>query len=297
MHNPKTRLLVIIFLQLILAGEVFSQKTYYGDEPLSWADTKPITLPSSIGKYQSADLVILNDQVEFYFYGSNNEKVFRSITFKINTETGLQILSTYRLPESFDRGFDLHMNKQGRAARIKVPLTNEYTVKKLGARKFAHNRWSDVPFKLKYERTRWVRSGGDFAGEFADEDYPLFQFENLAIGDVVQLYYEATFNSNYGNNLFYFNSVYPKLECEYTFNYRVRRGFEGTAFILPVNIHDTLRSRNILPGPDYSILTDKIRFMDLKGINYVSNSFAGKKIALCVCRFSFLQNTDRLFSH
>lgn len=278
---------ILMFAFVFFLKPVFSQRTYYGDEPLNWSDRKPLKLPLTLQNYAGSDLVIINDQVEFYFYGSNNEKVMRYLTFKINTEKGLEQFNEYRFPESFDPAFDNHLTKQGRGTRIKVPLTMEYTIKRLGARKFSQNKWSDVPFKLRYEKTRWMRASGDDAGEFADEDYPVFQFQNIGVGDVVELFYEATFNSNYGNNLFYFNARYPKLQCEYTFNYKMDRRFEATSFILPVNIKDTCISKNIEIGKDYSIVTRKIRIDSLTGINYVANCFPGKKLPYVYADFRF----------
>jgi hypothetical protein len=226
-----------------------------------------------VEQYNNYDLVIINDETNFSFYSSNDEKIIRNITFKINSEKGLEQLSRYTLPESFDQAYDAHYHKQGRAARIKSPFIYEYTLLKYGARKLANKKWVDVVFDLRYEKIRWVRGAGASAGEFLDEDLSVFNLQDLAVGDVVQIVYEAAFNSNYGNNLFYFHSVYPKIECTYTFKYRVTQQLESMAYILPLKIHDSCITRQKERLEDYALITDKIKLKSLSAINYPANSF------------------------
>lgn len=270
--NFKTSL-SFTFIFLIL--NLFSQKTYYGDVPVSWEKYPAVISSPELEKYGESDLVIINDETEFSFYSSDNERITRNITFKINSEKGLEGLKNYTLPESFDPAYDGNYYKQGRLAKIKTPFIKEYTIRKFSARKYSSKKWKDVPFNIKYEKIRWIKSSGDLAGEFANEELNVFQMQELAVGDIVQVVYEASFNSNYGNNLFYFNSHYPKLQAEYTFIYKVLKRFSGYAFVLPTNVADTSIERNSEPSKDYDIVTDKIKLYNLKGINYPGNSYEG----------------------
>jgi hypothetical protein len=103
---------------------VFSQKTYFGDSPVKWENNLPVELLPNSDDHPGADLVILSDQTQFYFYAANNEKIVRSLIFKINTEKGLEGLMSFKLPESFDEAYDANSFKQGRKARIKTTFSS-----------------------------------------------------------------------------------------------------------------------------------------------------------------------------
>jgi hypothetical protein len=279
-------ILAICCINLLCFFRSSAQTTYYGEEPVKWATARPIKLPADYSKYENEDIVILNDIIEFHFYSQKNEKVVRNVILKINTAKGLMMMSSFKLPESFDPAFDSHF-KQGRKSRIKTPYINEFSIKSFAARKFSEIKWAEVPFKLTYEKLRWVRPRGDFAGEFVDGELKVFNFQRLEVGDIVELYYETTFEANYGSNLFYFNSSYPKLYCEYSFIYKVDQRFSDHAFILPVNIPDSLVNKKITQVGDNAMLTYKIKQFDLKGINFPSNSFQGRKLPYVFSDFSF----------
>lgn len=255
-----------------------AQKTFYGETPIAWENyraEKPAVLKE---QEELSDLLILSDQAEFCFYAQNNEKLTRNLIVKINTQKGLDIVKTHRLPESFDPAFDAHYFKQGRMARVKTPFITEFTLKKYGARKIYGGKWKELVFDLKYEEVKWMKTAGDFAGEFVKEDIKAFHLRDLQIGDVVQIAYEADFNASYGNNLFYLTSAYPKLSCEYTFTYKVGARFSGYGFVLPVNIPDSCVKRTGERFKDYEIISDKITLTNLGGINYPSNSFEGNRL-------------------
>jgi len=275
-----------VLILVLVAGNVSGQKTFFGEAPVSWEEYPAPSIPEDLSKYEVPGLVIINDQTEFYFYGARNEKLVRNITYKINTAKGLETSGTLKLPESFDQAYDAGF-KQGRYARIKAPFIREYAVTKFSARKFSRNRWTVIPFELKYEKIRWIKSSGDFAGEFMNEDLSVFRMQGLEAGDIVQVVYEATFNSDYGNNLFYFNSAYPKLNCEYTFIYRVDKRMGSYNFILPMRMSDTCIKKTSNPGKDYAVYTCKIGLKNLKGINYAGNSFQGNTLPHVFADFRF----------
>ena len=263
-----------------------AQKTFFGEIPVKWEEYETPAIPKDLDKYEASDLVIISDQTEFYFYGTNNEKLVRNVTVKINSAKGLEKINTLKLPESFDQAYDA-LYKQGRNARIKTPFIQQYQVNTFSCRKFSKNRWTPVTFDLKYEKIRWVKASGDFAGEFINEDLNVFQLQNISAGDVVQIVYESSFNSDYGNNLFYFNSEIPKLLCEYSFIYKVERQFEAYEFILPMNIKDTCLKRTRFPDKNYTIIKDKILLRNLEGHNHSANSFEGNTMPHVFADFRF----------
>ncbi len=261
--------LLLYFLMLLIGSQLSAQISTIGETPVKWENNKPPVIPEIKEKYAKSDLLILDDKTAFHFYSKNNELLVRHLLIKINTAKGLAKIENFKVPESFDEAYDGHLFKQGRAARIKSPFIAEYYISKFAARKFSSTKWETVKFKLNYEKIRWVKN----SGEFVNDELKNFQFQNLSVGDVVEIYYEANFNSSYGSNLFYFQSDYPKINCEYEFIYKVMRRFENYAFIFPMNIKDSSLTSTYEEFKDYFIFTDKIKLKNCDAVNYPSNSF------------------------
>ena len=110
-----------LFLFFINIFNCLSQSYFFGEGPVNWELRKPFEMPPEVEKYSGSDLVILSDLTEVFFYSSTNEKLTRSIKYKINTQKGLEELKHYRMPESFDYAMDNEFHKQGRRSRIKIP--------------------------------------------------------------------------------------------------------------------------------------------------------------------------------
>ncbi len=261
----------------------FSQMAFFNNEPINWQEFKKVDVPAEFSKYTNDDAVIIDDKTEFWFY-QNNHKIMRLMTFFIANDRGLQALKSIRLPESFDVAFDANFHKQGRLSRIKSPYLNNYQVLKFSARKFSSGKWSQIKFNNKYERVRWIKQ----TGEFGDEDISVFDIQDVKTGDVVQIYYESSFENSYGSNLFYFYSKYPKINVEYTFNYKVDLFFSKYDFVLPINIHDSLWVRKRTLKEKELHITDKIEFKNIKPINYLSNSNEGKNLPHVFVDMSFI---------
>ncbi len=273
----------LFLLFILLSGTYIAQKTYFGAEPVIWGTNSRPEIPESYQNYLSSDLVILDDHTQFYFYARDNERLVRNILIKINNEAGLEKIQSLKLPESFDPAFDASLFKQGRRARIKIPFIHEFNVNKLAARKFSKGKWTDVPLQNSYETIRWIKS----TGEFINEDINIFRFFDLSVGDVLEIYYESFFSSDYGTNLFYFHSIYPKLKCEYDFSYKINKRNLGYEFLLPINVKDSLVGKAILEQKEDFIRTDEIKLKNLAPINYGANSFEGKKLPHVFADFYF----------
>jgi hypothetical protein len=269
-----------------LSAAMQAQNYLFGEGTVKWDLRKPYVMPPEAANYATSDLVILSDEVEFYFYTINSEKITRNIKYKVNTQKGLDDLKHYEMPESFDYGFDSELYKQSRQARIKIPQMTDYSVKIFAARKFSHERWSNVTVKDHYERLRWIKP----SGEFGDEDMLILNLGTIAVGDVVEIYYEATFNSQYGNNIFYFNGRYPKLKCEYDFIYRVDRSFKDVSYILPVNIDAASTSSSSVGYDEHFLVTTRIQLQNLKANNFPLNSFESVKLPHVCADFSYYRS-------
>lgn len=124
---------------------------------------KPREVPPDAEKYSGYNLLILSDFVEVSFYFYINEKLVRNIKYKINTKKNLEELKLFGMQKSFDPAFDKELNQQGRRSRINTPNINDYEVKLFAARKFSRQRWSNVPFKERYESMRRIKPNGDFS--------------------------------------------------------------------------------------------------------------------------------------
>lgn len=279
----KPKLLQFFLLVIFSSVNSKAQNHVFGEGTVNWDLRKPYIMPPEAETYSNSDLVILSDNVEFIFYSLSNEKITRNIKYKINTAKGLQQLKHFTTPETFDYGYDAQLFRQSRRARIKTPYIKEYTMKLFAARKFSHGRWSNINVKDTYEQIRWITS----SGEFANEDLLVMQLGSLAIGDVVEIYYEASFNSYYGTNIFYFNGAIPKINCEYSFVYRTNQIFKDASFILPVNIDSMNIRSSRVNYKDYEEVTTKIQLKNLKANNYPLNSFESGKMPHVCADFSF----------
>jgi hypothetical protein len=272
------RLLLLLYLPL--AG--ISQKTYFGEEEVKWNTNKVPVIPTSFQNGNS-DLQVLEEHTEFYFFATNNEKIVRNVVYKVNSQKGAEILSSVKLPESFDPAFDGALFKQGRQSRVQLPITDDFLVKKFAARKYSSNRWSAVSFTHHYDRVRLISR----TGPFVNDEYSEFKLQGIKKGDIVEIYYEATFNSNYGTNLFYLSSPWPKALCEYSFIYRVPRQYESYSFLLTMNMPDSVKKKEVNTFSDYIQCTETIRMKGLPGINYFANSRAGSTLPHVFIDFTY----------
>jgi len=272
--------MALVFILLFVQQKA---QTYFGENPVKWENTLPYSLPSEASRYDSSDLVVLNDVTEFYFYSEDNEKIRRNIKYKINTSKGVEILKRFKTPESFDYAYDENLNRQGRAARIKIPYLREYKMLAFAARRYVNNRWTNLSVKDTYEKIRWISS----TGEFVDEDMLVLKLNGLMVGDIVEIYYEASFNASYGHNLFYFSGPYPKLSCEYNFLYKIKNVFAKTNFILPVNIPPENVVTLSQTKEGFTYVTKQIKASHIKANNFPVNSFEGVKLPHVKADFDF----------
>lgn len=275
--------LFVLFILCIAASIAVSQSTVFGDVAVKWASLKVPVVPELSKEISSSDIVILDDKAEFYFYASNNEKIVRNILFKINTAKGLELFQSFKLPESFDNAYDANLYKQGRKAKIKMPFIAEYHVRKFGARKISNNRWLPVNYKFKFDKLRWIK----YTGEFINDEVTIFQLQDLEVGDVVEVKYESDFNSMYGSNLFYMQSAYPKLNCEYDFIYKVNKKYADYSFILPMNLKDSAVNRTYFEDGEFVIFTDKVKAKNTTAVNYPANICESKTMPHVFADFKF----------
>lgn len=268
---------------------LYSQNNIYGDGPVNWEIRKPYEIPVEAAKYNEADLVILSDFTQVYFYTVNGERLVRNIKYKINTLKGLERLKHYEMPESFDVGFDSKIHKQGRRARIERPMLKDQKIKVFAARKFSNQRWSNVSVKDHYERQRHIQTNG----AFLEEDAFVFDLGSIAIGDVVELYYELAFNATYGSNIFYLTTIYPKLKCEYDFIYRQDKALKEVSYILSINIDSSRIYRSKVEYEQYHLVTTRIQLSDLQPDDYPVSSGASSRLPHVCADFNYYRSMVR----
>lgn len=285
MKNPNFRTLLCAICCIVQLS-ISAQNTYYGETPVKWENTKPFDEPLTLNTYSNSPVVIVSDRCEFQFYAQNNEKITRRLLLKINSEEGLGLLEAFKLPESFDKGFDGN-HKQGRQSKIKTPYIYDYHILKLAGRKFSEKKWSPLNLDNRYEPIKWIQSYGDDAGRFITDQLRVFNFKGVNVGDVVEIYYEASFEANYGTNLFYFNDCYPKLNCNYSFIYKVTPQFLGSSYLKPINIKDSLVNWASVDYGEYSLVNAEIELKNLPGINYLHNSGNSKTLPCVYADFSY----------
>jgi hypothetical protein len=295
------RFLLIAVSSIFCHYVSFAQDKLIGELPISWPAHAISEIQKNAESDNNSDLVILNEQTDIFFYAANNEKIIKTILIKINSDEGLQKIQNYKLPESFDESNDANLFKQGRQSKIKTPFITEYTVTRFGGRKLQNHVWQDLSFKQSFEKLRWIRSNG----EFMDDEMTKFALQGLKTGDVIELFYEAKFNSNYGSNLFYLQSSVPKINCDYTFIYKVEKQYADYGFILPLHIIDSAITTTIEDYRDYYIFKKNIKLKNLSGINFLANSFISKNAPHVFADFRFFRmlvgsypaETRRLFDY
>ena len=278
--------LLLFIILIICGGNVVAQKTFFGEEEVVWENHKPLVMPAGINTYSTSDLVILDDRTQFYFYGTKNEKIVKNVIVKINTMKGLEELRNYKLPESFDYAHDACLYKSGRRSKIKIPFIQDFHLDKLMARKFSGGRWNTLSFDYKYESVKWIST----TGKFLNDDVPVFNFQNLSVGDVIEIFYELQFNANYGSNLFYLNSKYPKINCEYEFIYKFDTRLSECEFILPLYVPDSTFTTSSTANDSYLIKRDKVKMRNLRAINYPANSYEGRSLPHVFVDFGFYRS-------
>jgi hypothetical protein len=282
----KTQFNPLFLTFLILPFFAATQKLYYGDSPVNWENSLAVKVPSAVVGYSTNPVVILDEHTEFHFFSPTSEKLSRYIRYFVNDPSAGQITSM-QLPESFDPAYDKLLMKRGRQAKIQIPFISDYKLRQLAVRKFSRGKWSDVAQTMTTQRVRWMRSYGDDAGQFMEDVERFFSFSGISAGDVVDVYYEAEFNSNYGSNLFYFNSSVPKLRSDYIFAYATFPEFLNYKLLLPVNVQTKdIRQEQRTEG-DRAIIQYTISLNDLNAVNYPDHAFGGKKLPYVFADFTY----------
>lgn len=274
-----SNLLAVIFI--CASTLLLAQKSFYGTAPHEWENKSLTSNINDVPKYDKYDMVILRESTDFTFYTLSNQKVAKNVVLKINSEAGLKKLSKYSLPESFDIAFDPKFNNQN---PISIPFIAHYKVINFTARKMRQSRWSELKFDTKFQQIHWTMG----SGEAANDEITYFIFQDLKVGDIVEFYYESEFGTTYGSNLFYFNSNLPKMDCEFTYGYKIEERFEDYDFILPANISDSIINTTVEQLPkDFKMIRKKIALKNLEPINYPQNAMVSKQFPYVFADFRF----------
>lgn len=274
---------VILLQFIIISGLIYAQQNPFSQLPHEWESYKPIKIPDGVKNYAKSDLICINEKTDFVFYSNTDQKILKSTTILINSDFGAEKIKSYSLPESYDIAFDEDYYKQGRRSKINIPFIAHYKILNFAVRRQRSNHWTEMAYQYKVDGIKWISQ----SGEFVKDDITSFQFDDLKVGDILEIYYESEFGTIYGSNLFYFNSKYPKLNCEYNFIYKVSDRFADFSFILPVNIKDSLVLSSTEPLKDYKMIRKSITLTNLEAMNYPENAFESKQFPYVYADFRF----------
>jgi hypothetical protein len=252
-----------------------------GIRQYEWKEHRLPEIPSVLDEYGTCDLVIIKDEVDFHYL--NDNRVTRNVLFKINTAKGVEKLSALELPESFDKGYDLHYMAQGIRSRFRLPAVDDFRLKVFGSRKFANGKWSVVPSDYRYERRRKFFQDG----LYSDCEYINVVHHGLMPGDLLELHYEADFSGIYGTGQYYLHDSIPKLKCDYSFEYTLQERLSKAQNVLPVNVPDSLIQKSVSKQGELETINYQITSDRLEAVRYPIHSRQGKCLPHVCVNFSF----------
>lgn len=279
--KPNSVILVALMISCVL---IKSQTNAFKDEAYKWPnhDIKNFKVES---QNLNEDLVILNERIDFDFYSYANEYLSKRVILKINTDEGLKQIKSMSYPESFDEGYDASFIKQGRKSKIKDPFIYSYKLITFMARKLGDKGWEALNYKATYESYKRIAS----SGEFIPDERTKIELSGIALGDIIEYYYKCEFIANYGTNIFYFASKFPKQSGTYSFNYKMDNKFADNKFVLPINVPDSSVKVESLKGKDVTNFNIIINLKNIAPIRYQNNLCPSKQVPHVFADFKFFR--------
>jgi hypothetical protein len=278
-------------LILLLADQLlFCQDSFFGEE-VKWT-TQAVPVDTKI--FQDS-IVILDEMTVFDFFpfsprpdGSSinadiPEKVRRNVIFKINSKIGAEIMSRSPFPESFDPAYDGSTDDKSIFQRASIPYVQNFKMTRFAARKFASNKWTTVKFKTRYRDRIWEGKWG-----YEENQQSIwFLLEDVKKGDIVEIYYEAEFSQEYGSNIYYFNSAFPKQKSMLEFNYRITKDMATKSFIFPIYIPDSCKKKEMRLEKNLVHVSERFTTKNIQTLRYPSKARAGNHLPHIFIDFTF----------
>jgi hypothetical protein len=276
------RLIYSAFAFLFLINSVRAQSN---DEECKW-DHPPIKysdikIPAG---FEKEDVVIVKEDIMFNFTSVSEKTLKKTITIKILSDKGAVCLDSLILPESFDIAENEELMTMGRASKRKIPFIKKYSIKCFMARKITPRGAEKTEPHYHADQVRWIKETGEFIEDYKNR----YSFKGLSKGDVLEYSYEATFYPNYGNDVFYFNSKWPKLNTTFSYKYLALNSYKNYKFVFTKNIPDSsiqTTSENL--KEDICYVTQSISLKNLPRINYFINAFSSEEIPFIYFNFNY----------
>ena len=237
-------------------------------------------------QFKSNGVVIIDEKVNFRFTEFSKKEIRKNVLLKITNEEGLKAFHSVSLPESFDIGENEELRQQGRQSKIKIPFIKTFSVKYFIARIIKPNgKVIEAHPKYSSTRIKWIKPTGQEitvdAGKYIEDIVNNYSFTELEVGDLVEYSYNAEYGPNYGSDIFYFSSTYPKVNVEYKFRYIALPQLKNFKFIMTSNISDSCVK--VVPDENSSekgiaFVNASVKLKNVQRVNYFIHSFCAKQL-------------------
>lgn len=265
-----------MFFIIFACTKLFCQNQF-DSEKVGW-DHTPIKYNNAVIPIEFIfnDIVAIYDKAVFGFNEYSNKTLKRTVLLKIINESGLKSLTSVSLPESFDIAENSEFFQQGRLSKIKIPFVQSYYLQYFIARVIKPNgKVINLKPEQTYETFRWIKP----TGEYINDNISIFSFKNLSVGDLLEYSYEVEYKPNYGGNMIYLSSKWPKINVEYDFKYLALPENKNYKFILTTNIPDScVTLEHDLKYVDLASVTEKIKLKNIQRVNYFIHSFSASQL-------------------
>jgi hypothetical protein len=259
-------------------AQVNYEECVWDHYPIKYNDIK---VPS---RFEKEDIVILREDVKFNFTFLYEKTLQKTVIIKILSDKGANSLDSLILPESFDIAENEELMTLGRAAKRKIPFIKKYDIKCFMARKITPHGAEKIEPHYHADQVRWIKENGEFIDDYKNR----YSFKGLKKGDILEYSYEVGFYPNYGNDIFYLSSKWPKLSTTFSYKYIAPNLYKNYKFVFTKNIPDSCiqtSSENI--KEDICFVTQSINLKNLPRINYFINAFSSEEIPFIYFNFNY----------
>ncbi|MGZ3898966.1 MAG: hypothetical protein ACXVNQ_01470 [Bacteroidia bacterium] len=233
---------------------------------------KSVNIPS---EFLNSDVVIIDDKAEFNFNFSSTKILQKTTLLKILNEEGLKS-SAVLLPESFDIAENAELRQQGRLSKNKIPFIQSFNTDYFLARIIKPNgKIVDVEPKYTSSKIRWIKPTGEFADDYVNK----YTFNGLEVGDLLEYTYTSRYKPNYGSDILYLSSKWPKMNIDYKFIYLALPQNKNFKFLFTSNIPDScITFENEKNEDGFVLVNEQIKLKNLPRINYFIHANAVKQL-------------------
>ena len=132
------------------------------------------------------------------------------------------------------------MFKQGRFNKINFTFTKNFKITYFACRISRANKTTEIPLNITTKKVYYINPSGD---RIFDDQY-LFTFPDLDIGDILEYSYKAEIAQSYGNEQFYFQDCFPKINMHLAITVMAPKQMVNAPIIFNNNIDSAYFTRN-----------------------------------------------------